>query len=61
MMTPDATPLVDAAQFAGYFEAEALVPVIIACVASIGLSALWLGAVMYYLRPRNTGQADSAR
>lgn len=58
MMVSDPTPVVDATQLAGYFEAEVLVPVVIACIASIGLSALWLAAVMYYLRQQDK---DSAR
>lgn len=57
-MTSDPTPGIDVARYAQYFEAEALVPVIIACVVSIGLSALWLAAVMYCLRPRNSNRAD---
>jgi hypothetical protein len=59
-MTPDPSPIIDAARFVRYFEAEALVPVIVASVVSIGLSAIWLAAVMSYLRLGNTDRADSA-
>jgi hypothetical protein len=57
-MVPDPIPVIDVARYAGYFEAQALLPVVVACVASIGLSLLWLAGVTHYLRPR---KKDSAK